>query len=93
VVAGLPAALQGMQANRYDAFNGPVEATAEREQQFDTITWMTTRAAYVFPAEDVTQRQGGNKYVTQTEAQGAARCRSSTRPPHGERTFDGTPLV
>ncbi|WP_410634957.1 transporter substrate-binding domain-containing protein [Amycolatopsis sp. cmx-4-83] len=147
VVAGLPAALQGMLGNRYDAFNGPVKATAEREKQFDTITWMTTRTAYVFPvgstagiarvedlcgkriavvtasvveeqlgklsrfctdhrhpatqtvglddtdatllatrsgradaagmteaaAIDVTQRQGGNKYVTQTEAQGATK--------------------
>lgn len=51
VVAGLPAALQGMLSNRYDAFNGPVKATAEREKQFDTITWMTTRTAYVFPSE------------------------------------------
>lgn len=147
VVAGLPAALQGMQAGRYDAFNGPVKATAEREKQFDTITWMTTRTAYAFPtgstagiarvedlcgkriavvtasvveeqlnklsrfctdskrkatetvglddtnatllatqsgradaagmteaaAIDVTQRQGGIKYVTQTEAQGASK--------------------
>ncbi len=147
VVAGLPAALQGMLGNRYDAFNGPVKATAEREKQFDTITWMTTRTAYLFPVEstagitrpedlcgkrvavvtasvvedqlnelsrfctenhrpatrtvglddtdatllatrsgradaagmteaaaiDVTQRQGGNKYVTQTEAQGATK--------------------
>jgi polar amino acid transport system substrate-binding protein len=50
IVAGLPAALQGMLANRYDAFNGPVKATAEREQQFDSITWMTTRTSYVVPA-------------------------------------------
>lgn len=146
VVAGLPAALQGMLSDRYDAFNGPVKATAEREKQFDTITWMTTRTAYAFPTDskagivrvedlcgkrvavvtasvveeqlnklsqfctdskrkatetvglddtnatllatqsgradaagmteaaaiDVTQRQGGLKYVTQTEAQGAS---------------------
>lgn len=50
IVDGLPAALQGMLAGRYDAFNGPVKATAEREQQFDTITWMTTRTSYVVPA-------------------------------------------
>ncbi|GHG22572.1 MULTISPECIES: transporter substrate-binding domain-containing protein [Amycolatopsis] len=50
VVSGLPAALEGMLAGRYDAFDGPVKATAEREKQFDTITWMTTRTAYVFPA-------------------------------------------
>lgn len=50
IVSGLPPALQGMLANRYDAFNGPVQATAEREQQFDSITWMTTRTSYVVPS-------------------------------------------
>lgn len=50
VVDSLPAALQGMLADRYDAFNGPVKATAERERQFDTVTWMTTRTSYVVPA-------------------------------------------
>lgn len=49
VVDSLPAALQGMLGDRYDAFNGPVRATAEREQQFDSITWMTTRTSYVVP--------------------------------------------
>ncbi|WP_328616948.1 transporter substrate-binding domain-containing protein [Amycolatopsis sp. NBC_00355] len=49
VVSGLPAALQGMLSGRYEAFNGPVKATAEREKQFDTVTWMTTRTAYVVP--------------------------------------------
>jgi polar amino acid transport system substrate-binding protein len=50
VVDSLPAALQGMLADRYDAFNGPVKATAEREEQFDTVTWMTTRTSYVVPS-------------------------------------------
>lgn len=50
IVDSLPAALQGMLAGRYDAFNGPVKATAEREKQFDTVTWMTTRTSYVVPA-------------------------------------------
>jgi polar amino acid transport system substrate-binding protein len=49
IVDSLPSALQGMLSNRYDAFNGPVKATAEREQQFDSITWMTTRTSYVVP--------------------------------------------
>jgi polar amino acid transport system substrate-binding protein len=49
IVSGLPAALQGMLSGRYDAFNGPVKATAEREKQFDTVTWMTTRTSYVVP--------------------------------------------
>ncbi|NKQ51349.1 transporter substrate-binding domain-containing protein [Amycolatopsis sp. K13G38] len=50
IVTNLSAALQGMLSGRYDAFNGPVKATAEREQQFDTITWMTTRTSYVVPS-------------------------------------------
>ncbi|QFU89959.1 transporter substrate-binding domain-containing protein [Amycolatopsis sp. YIM 10] len=50
VVDSLPGALQGMLSNRYDAFNGPVKVTAEREKQFDTVTWMTTRTSYVVPS-------------------------------------------
>jgi len=50
MISGLPAALQGMLSGRYDAFNGPVKATAEREREFDSITWMTTRTSYVVPA-------------------------------------------
>jgi polar amino acid transport system substrate-binding protein len=49
IVNSLPTALQGMQSGRYDAFNGPVKATAEREADFDSITWMTTRTSYVVP--------------------------------------------
>ncbi|MFC4003821.1 transporter substrate-binding domain-containing protein [Prauserella oleivorans] len=51
IVNNLPAALQGMLSGRYDAFNGPVKATPERERQFDTITWMTTRTSYVVPTD------------------------------------------
>ncbi|KAA9156677.1 transporter substrate-binding domain-containing protein [Amycolatopsis acidicola] len=51
IVSNLSAALQGMLSGRYDAFNGPVKATAERQQQFDTITWMTTRTSYVVPSD------------------------------------------
>ncbi|CAL9674237.1 hypothetical protein SUDANB9_07690 [Streptomyces sp. enrichment culture] len=49
IVNNLPAALQGMLSGRYNGFNGPVQATAERERQFDTITWMTSRTSYVVP--------------------------------------------
>ncbi|MFS8199730.1 transporter substrate-binding domain-containing protein [Streptomyces sp. CWNU-52B] len=49
IVNNLPAALQGMLSGRYQAFNGPVQATAERERQFDTVTWMTSRTSYVLP--------------------------------------------
>lgn len=54
VVDSLPAALQGMLADRYDAFNGPVKVTAVREKQFDSVTWMTTRTSYVVPANSPT---------------------------------------
>jgi polar amino acid transport system substrate-binding protein len=49
IVAGLPAALSGMLSGRYDAFNGPVKDTAERERQFDAVVWMVTRTSYVIP--------------------------------------------
>ncbi|MFD9701813.1 transporter substrate-binding domain-containing protein [Lentzea sp. NPDC059081] len=49
VVPGLPAALSGMLSGRYDAFNGPVKDTAEREKQFDAVVWMVTRTAYLIP--------------------------------------------
>ncbi|MFK4540507.1 polar amino acid transport system substrate-binding protein [Streptomyces tendae] len=49
IVNNLPAALQGMLSGRYNGFNGPVQATAEREREFDTITWMTSRTSYVVP--------------------------------------------
>ncbi|MGW2340451.1 transporter substrate-binding domain-containing protein [Streptomyces sp. NPDC001661] len=49
IVNNLPAALQGMLSGRFAAFNGPVEATPERERQFDTITWMTSRTSYIVP--------------------------------------------
>ncbi|NJP97908.1 transporter substrate-binding domain-containing protein [Nonomuraea sp. FMUSA5-5] len=49
IVNGLPAALSGMLASRYDAFNGPVKDSAEREKQFDAIVWMVTRTSYLIP--------------------------------------------
>lgn len=49
IVSGLPAALSGMLASRYDAFNGPVKDTAEREKQFDAVVWMVTRTSYLIP--------------------------------------------
>jgi polar amino acid transport system substrate-binding protein len=51
IVAGLPAALTGMQSGRYEAFNGPVKDTAEREKEFDAVVWMVTRTAYLIPKE------------------------------------------
>ncbi|MET8161170.1 transporter substrate-binding domain-containing protein [Sphaerisporangium sp. NPDC005289] len=49
IVSGLPAALSGMLASRYDAFNGPVKDTPEREKQFDALVWMVTRTSYLIP--------------------------------------------
>ncbi len=52
VTSGMDAILTGMLSGRYDAFNGPVRATPEREADFDAIAYMTTRSAYVFLAEN-----------------------------------------
>lgn len=49
--SGLDAMLTGMLSGRYDAFNGPVRATAERLERFDAIVWMTTRTSYIYLAE------------------------------------------
>jgi polar amino acid transport system substrate-binding protein len=51
IVSGLPAALSGMLSGRYDAFNGPVKDTADREKDFDAIVWMVTRTSYLVPKE------------------------------------------
>lgn len=52
ITSGLDAILGGMLSERYDAFNGPVRTTPEREAQFDSIVWMTTRSSYVFLKEN-----------------------------------------
>jgi polar amino acid transport system substrate-binding protein len=51
VAASMPAILTGMQAGRWQAYNGPVQANAEREEIFDAITWLQTQTAYVVPAD------------------------------------------
>jgi len=48
IASGLPAILTGMLSGRYDAFNGPVRTTEEREADFDAVVWLTTRTSYVF---------------------------------------------
>jgi polar amino acid transport system substrate-binding protein len=48
VISGLPAALTGMTAGRYQAFNGPVKDTPAREKDFDNVVYMTSRTAYVY---------------------------------------------
>ncbi|MEV1128970.1 transporter substrate-binding domain-containing protein [Agromyces sp. NPDC049794] len=49
--SGLDAMLTGMLSGRYDAFNGPLRTTAEREAEFDAVVWMTTRTSYVYLEE------------------------------------------
>lgn len=49
--SGLDSILTGMLSGRYDAFNGPVRATPEREEDFDAIVWMTTRTSYLYLTE------------------------------------------
>ncbi|REE04832.1 transporter substrate-binding domain-containing protein [Citricoccus nitrophenolicus] len=49
--SGLDAMLTGMLSGRYDAFNGPVRTTAEREEDFDAVVWMTTRTSYLYLSE------------------------------------------
>lgn len=49
--SGLDAMLTGMLSGRFDAFNGPVRTTPERETEFDAVVWMTTRTSYVYLAE------------------------------------------
>src|SRR3712207_5969153 len=49
ITTGLPAILSGMLSGRYDAFNGPVRTTPEREAEFDAVVWMTTVTSYVVP--------------------------------------------
>lgn len=49
--SGLDAMLTGMLSGRYDAFNGPVRTSAEREAEFDAVVWMTTRTSYLYLAD------------------------------------------
>ena len=49
--SGLDAMLTGMLSGRFDAFNGPVRTTPEREADFDAVVWMTTRTSYVYLAD------------------------------------------
>jgi polar amino acid transport system substrate-binding protein len=49
IADGLPQMLAGMQSGRYDAFNGPVKATPERLQEFDGVSWLSSRTSYLIP--------------------------------------------
>lgn len=53
--SGLDAILSGMLSGRYHAFNGPVRTTAEREEEFDAIVWMTTRTSYLYRTDEANE--------------------------------------
>ncbi|MFT4081304.1 MAG: transporter substrate-binding domain-containing protein [Nocardioides sp.] len=73
----LPQMISGMQAGRYDAFNGPVSATSDRLASFDGVEWLTSRTSYLVPADsDVddtaglcgTTTAGAKGSITETQA-------------------------
>jgi polar amino acid transport system substrate-binding protein len=47
VGGGLSPVLAGLLSGRYDAFAGPVEATPDREKQYDEIGWLVAQTAYI----------------------------------------------
>lgn len=47
VGGGLSPVLAGLISGRYDAFAGPVEATPDREKQYDEIGWLIAQTAYL----------------------------------------------
>lgn len=47
VGGGLSPVLAGLLSERYDAFAGPVEATPDREQQYDEVGWLIAQTAYI----------------------------------------------
>lgn len=49
VGGGLSPVLAGLLSGKYDAFAGPVEATPDREQQYDEVSWLIAQTAYLVP--------------------------------------------
>jgi polar amino acid transport system substrate-binding protein len=47
VGGGLAPALAGLLSGRYDLFSGPVEATPDREKQYDEISYLLAQTAYI----------------------------------------------
>lgn len=90
VAGGLTSVLSGELSGRYDAFNGPVEASADREKQYDIVSYMTQFSAYVVTQErakksNVDQLCGQTvAYVTSTVQQAydslASFCQSANKP-------------
>ena len=49
--ASLPAILTGLDSGRYDAYNGPLAASPDREKQLDMVSWMQEKISYVYNAD------------------------------------------
>jgi polar amino acid transport system substrate-binding protein len=97
-ISGLPAALTGMQSGRYDAFNGPVKDTGEREASFDNLVYMTSRTAYLFKADtEVKDASGlcGAKvaYATGSIVEGQVKALSSWCTSQGKKQVEGVALA
>ncbi|WP_458782281.1 transporter substrate-binding domain-containing protein [Arthrobacter sp. D3-16] len=50
--AALPAILTGLDTARYDAYNGPIAATPDREAKYDMVAWLKNDVSYLFPTAD-----------------------------------------
>ncbi|SHN74837.1 transporter substrate-binding domain-containing protein [Cryptosporangium aurantiacum] len=98
VIAGLPAALTGMKAKRFDAFNGPVKDTAKREVDFDNVVYMTSRTAYLFKADAKVKAAGDLcgatvAYVSGSIVEGQLEALSSWCGKQGKPAVKGQPLA
>jgi polar amino acid transport system substrate-binding protein len=59
VGGGLSPVLAGLLSGRYDAFAGPVEATPDREKQYDETGWLIAETAYMV------DKSGGSNSIDQ----------------------------
>ncbi|WP_051570816.1 transporter substrate-binding domain-containing protein [Cryptosporangium arvum] len=98
VIAGLPAALTGMKAGRFDAFNGPVKDTPEREKDFDNVVYMTSRTAYLFKQDSDVKKAADLcgrtvAYVSGSIVEGQLKALSTWCGTSGAPAVKGQPLA
>ncbi|WP_346618740.1 transporter substrate-binding domain-containing protein [Blastococcus montanus] len=55
---GLQSVLLGLQSGRADFFVGGLRATAERQQDFDFVVWLSTNPSYLFSADRADEISG-----------------------------------
>ncbi|MGI5219116.1 transporter substrate-binding domain-containing protein [Nocardia sp. CA-290969] len=55
--ASLPAILSGLGSGRYDAYNGPLAVSPQREEALDMVTWLQESISYLYET-------GGNTGVS-----------------------------